>query len=1160
MRDLLSKLEKISSSVQLNEGADEYGNYRQPVAPTNPPPVDDGALDITQEAAGPGLDTVYPDTKDGVLQYMQYGYSKSFLKKLDLPTCKIHSDPQVEGVWAVDSMASGFRCIIYLAGYRDPWGKKRERNDNEEGSFTLPYMKKLIEHGSLDPKRMQHWVKCDSIDEATLKNLIKYYNHFRGLDEGMYDDDDSAMSLDPQPEWNDQDDEYECPTCNPDGRSKDPHCPHCGGSGRVIDESNAGDLRDERADARYTDDTLFDPLDAERLPPEELYALFKKIGQATGRTVKQVALDRGQGSDRYWRKVMWVGEATLGGPTQRSPEPDWDEDSYGDPESDNYCDNCGENFPMSYDSCPNCTDDLVDEATNHLGDYQYQTWGSWRKACIAAGATKIDKRDEDGIAYAWRGPRQIGDWGMDTEFGTVYADNQPAGELAEAEGVSSPKSSIATMLGKLHRVIDSVQTIDQLNSASRFADIVTDHVFKKVKNREGFAGIGNATATLRAIKHDLNKKRQAISSGMATEGAYGDDGWEPPWEQPEKFERDPDRDYDAQRQREVDGELDEGREDDQYSLTVFDSLQLANGQGTCDTVIYSAKKDMEVPVYVEFDYELGQSARPNPDMPNPGPATDDMVEITSITLNNGKEIPLYIVDYDTDNLIEAIYAQLESDKMGESVQTFEGKTTMRKNKINENVDVGNAGPELAKILRHFGKELADFQNNGELDDDLYSALYDYYFDDMPYGTKKARTGDPYEWISQRLDSDMNYKFGDVSDKYMATQKESEGERLGGDFDIYSDDDGVDKFSPEPEWGDEPDYLDGHEFDDDGNFVKGSVDPDPTGEVITELQENDEARIIDMLSNVGLDHGLDFWFEGDEIVVIGSREAKIVTSTVGGHIQSIDGEEFRIGANARAAKAAPADLDDLAAVPELMDGMFEGKMSELDIERKEKREKAAAEARKKKAEEKKAKEKNKLKEDVSVDDVEMLTLKLKSGQIGYDEFREKLDSLEQTDYSMRQGEMGLQGDDTPAGNRAWAQDASDYDDFSSQDEYGDDEFGDEEFEEDVTDPTELDMTDLDYGNFGKEGGTDFRGQTDLNFSGSRPQYDTEVGEGEFANSAENPARPEVHTSTTDMINQGNDLNRPKKSFSHRPYRGDNPMAESAKLLTQYNAMKAAISLK
>jgi hypothetical protein len=37
---------------------------------------------------------------------------------------------------------------------------------------------------------------------------------------------------------------------------------------------------------------------------------------------------------------------------------------------------------------------------------------------------------------------------------------------------------------------------------------------------------------------------------------------------------------------------------------------------------------------------------------------------------------------------------------------------------------------------------------------LYDALYDYYQDDMPYGVKKARSGDPFEWIGDRFYDDL----------------------------------------------------------------------------------------------------------------------------------------------------------------------------------------------------------------------------------------------------------------------------------------------------------------------------------------------------------------------------------------------------------------------
>ena len=37
---------------------------------------------------------------------------------------------------------------------------------------------------------------------------------------------------------------------------------------------------------------------------------------------------------------------------------------------------------------------------------------------------------------------------------------------------------------------------------------------------------------------------------------------------------------------------------------------------------------------------------------------------------------------------------------------------------------------------------------------VYEKLYEIYWQDMPYGTAKGRTGDPYEWISEKLFSDF----------------------------------------------------------------------------------------------------------------------------------------------------------------------------------------------------------------------------------------------------------------------------------------------------------------------------------------------------------------------------------------------------------------------
>jgi hypothetical protein len=73
--------------------------------------------------------------------------------------------------------------------------------------------------------------------------------------------------------------------------------------------------------------------------------------------------------------------------------------------------------------------------------------------------------------------------------------------------------------------------------------------------------------------------------------------------------------------------------------------------------------------------------------------------------------------------------------------------------LHEGRIIDESGETLEHILNRFKHEVRNFEQGQDLDQDLFDALFDYYCDsgEMPYGTAKARTGDPYEWIAQRLD-------------------------------------------------------------------------------------------------------------------------------------------------------------------------------------------------------------------------------------------------------------------------------------------------------------------------------------------------------------------------------------------------------------------------
>jgi hypothetical protein len=87
-----------------------------------------------------------------------------------------------------------------------------------------------------------------------------------------------------------------------------------------------------------------------------------------------------------------------------------------------------------------------------------------------------------------------------------------------------------------------------------------------------------------------------------------------------------------------------------------------------------------------------------------------------------------------------------------------------------------SGETLQHILNRFKHEVKNFEADGDLDDDLYHALYDYYSDngEMPYGTMKARTGDPYNWISDRLADELGVNENLIAPMAMPVATEGAG--------------------------------------------------------------------------------------------------------------------------------------------------------------------------------------------------------------------------------------------------------------------------------------------------------------------------------------------------------------------------------------------------
>ena len=83
--------------------------------------------------------------------------------------------------------------------------------------------------------------------------------------------------------------------------------------------------------------------------------------------------------------------------------------------------------------------------------------------------------------------------------------------------------------------------------------------------------------------------------------------------------------------------------------------------------------------------------------------------------------------------------------------------------------------EVMAIMAKHPEEVAKMKQMGDMDtnSELYMELYRYYSDEMPYGTMKARDGDPVEYIMDKLD-DMG-----ILDEQTVVEEPNEGNRFSG---------------------------------------------------------------------------------------------------------------------------------------------------------------------------------------------------------------------------------------------------------------------------------------------------------------------------------------------------------------------------------------------
>jgi hypothetical protein len=208
------------------------------------------------------------------------------------------------------------------------------------------------------------------------------------------------------------------------------------------------------------------------------------------------------------------------------------------------------------------------------------------------------------------------------------------------------------------------------------------------------------------------------------------------------------------------------RETSQYAQKIIKSLDQYCGQGTFDskynddgTITIFKKRDQR---WADEVYrQMGKSLN-DPYLRQPGALTGENMHKAvnpyyDMFISKGWRFDAPISGQFTIGVAkgDTRFAMPEGDNLA----TFEDINSLRNLAglpVAESRLMDSAGETLQHILGRFKHEVRNFEADGDLNDELYHALYDYYSDngEMPYGVAKARDGDPYNWVSDRLAQEL----------------------------------------------------------------------------------------------------------------------------------------------------------------------------------------------------------------------------------------------------------------------------------------------------------------------------------------------------------------------------------------------------------------------
>jgi hypothetical protein len=172
---------------------------------------------------------------------------------------------------------------------------------------------------------------------------------------------------------------------------------------------------------------------------------------------------------------------------------------------------------------------------------------------------------------------------------------------------------------------------------------------------------------------------------------------------------------------------------------------------------------------------------------------------------NGKKYPVKMSKEEAKKLLDS---EINSEEPVDEAP-FPGEYDYTDPKYMDADGTPKSGPDMSDpevghvmaVFKKYPEDVAKMKQTGDIDygSNLYQALFSMYQDEMPYGTQKARDGDPGQWIFDKLD-DLGLIEGKEKDAEEVLKKGMEDEIADTIKDKIEDEDKTDEaeVSEEPQ--------------------------------------------------------------------------------------------------------------------------------------------------------------------------------------------------------------------------------------------------------------------------------------------------------------------------------------------------------------------------